>query len=402
MGLSFRTLLRPRFGLRLLLGLVAVLSVVLGVKVKEVRQQRRLMERIASLGGTSRTDRISLRTGFRNAVSPAWLRQLVGEEYFENIIHIDLNDTQANDDDLQVISRCHELTFLMLKGTAVTDLGTPNLRGLKNLRSLILSDTKITDAAIEDVAQVPLLGTLRISETAVTDGGVAKLRAHKQLNELFLGNTKVTGKSLAHAATCPRLRLVWLEQANVDPNDILPLANCPGFEILALIECGITDDHLAGINRLGKVGLFFDDNPISDAGLQTLSRMSNVEAIYVAGSKVTDASLDGLKDLPNLIGIGLGRTAVTDAGTAKLANCSLLFRIGLEGTEITDTGLVPLARLKGLAALNLNDTPISDASVATIARLRALQQLSIQRTRISSQGVAQIRSALPQCTINPE
>jgi len=70
---------------------------------------------------------------------------------------------------------------------------------------------------------------------------------------------------------------------------------------------------------------------------------------------------------------------VTDAGLECLAELRELQVLDLEGTRVTDAGLAHLAGLKGLRKLDLRGTRVTDAGVADLAR--ALPAARVRRRR---------------------
>ena len=55
-----------------------------------------------------------------------------------------------------------------------------------------------------------------------------------------------------------------------------------------------------------------NNTPVTDASMEYLVTLSNLEELYLPGTKVTDACLDTLGSLPKLKYISLSNTAVTD------------------------------------------------------------------------------------------
>jgi hypothetical protein len=66
---------------------------------------------------------------------------------------------------------------------------------------------------------------------------------------------------------------------------------------------------------------------VTDAGLEHLKGLSNLEALLLNGTHVTDAGLEHLKELTNLEWLAVRDTRVTDEGAdrlkQKLPQCSI-------------------------------------------------------------------------------
>jgi len=70
--------------------------------------------------------------------------------------------------------------------------------------------------------------------------------------------------------------------------------------------------------------------------------------VYLIDTQVTDAGLEHLKDLPNLQTLLLNDTQVTDAGLEHLKKLPNVECLGLGGTQVSDAGL---GHLNGLTKL---------------------------------------------------
>ena len=95
-----------------------------------------------------------------------------------------------------------------------------------------------------------------------------------------------------------------------------------------------------GVNRNGKlISVDFEDKPIADAGLRRLRGLSDVEKIWLNGTKITDAGLENLRELSTLKELALFDTDITDAGLEQLHGLSNLRELIVERTKVTDAGI---------------------------------------------------------------
>ena len=78
-----------------------------------------------------------------------------------------------------------------------------------------------------------------------------------------------------------------------------------------------------------------------------------VIGVNLHGSEVTDAGLEHLKGLPQLQTLNLWQTKVTDAGLVYLKGLTKLHLLDLQCSEVTDAGLEHLKGLTELQTLNL-------------------------------------------------
>ena len=83
---------------------------------------------------------------------PRWVVNSLGEDYFANVVSLNLRHSR------------------------VTDEGLRHLEGLQALRGLNLTDTQITDEGLKHLERLEALEWLVLYGTQVTDKGVAQLQ----------------------------------------------------------------------------------------------------------------------------------------------------------------------------------------------------------------------------------
>lgn len=110
-------------------------------------------------------------------------------------------------------------------------------------------------------------------------------------------------------------------------------------------------------------------------GLQELSGLKGLQALYLWDTKVTDLEMKEIAKLKNLQTLDLGDTQVTDQGLKVLAGMKNLQTLNLSGTQVTDAGLKELASLESLQALYLVGTKVKGSGLEELAGLKDLQVL---------------------------
>jgi Leucine-rich repeat (LRR) protein len=131
---------------------------------------------------------------------------------------------------------------------------------------------------------------------------------------------------------------------------------------------------------------------VTDAGLQHLNRMSNLEQLWIGGSQVSDAGLEQIAAThPRLKALSLNSTKITDKGLASLEKLPNLTVLQLMHTDITDAGLAHVATLSRLEYLLLSNTNISDQGLEFVKDLRQLKLLNVQDTKISDTGLKNLQ-----------
>lgn len=95
----------------------------------------------------------------------------------DQIVHLDLSHSNAEDKLLTVLKDLPQLTRLNLSNTNVTNEGLKNLNGLQFLDFLNLTNTLVGDEAAETLAQLPALRSLYVWRSRFTPAGLERIRA---------------------------------------------------------------------------------------------------------------------------------------------------------------------------------------------------------------------------------
>jgi hypothetical protein len=207
-----------QFSLRTLLIFVTLCAVACSWFTVKMRQARRQRESVAKLTGR----RISCNVQYdyqrdssgnlipnAQAPGPAWLRHLLGIDFFSNVTEVwgrgNLTDadlaslksfpqlsifffrySQITDEGLRTIQGLTQLQFLGLPGSKITNAGLRHLKGLSQLKRLDLKDTNIGDAGLEYIKEMTNLEFLDLSYTNITDAGLEQLKELHKLQGLRL------------------------------------------------------------------------------------------------------------------------------------------------------------------------------------------------------------------------
>ena len=135
----------------------------LGVKVREARRQEADVAALLKLGGSAENDYDEDGQGNRvQKPGPPWLRAVLGDDFFRDIIGTELNETPATDADLEHLRGFAKIKWLHLDGTRITDAGLDCVSGLTQLEILSLVRTQITDAGLEHLTRLTELGELHL------------------------------------------------------------------------------------------------------------------------------------------------------------------------------------------------------------------------------------------------
>ena len=84
------------------------------------------------------------------------------------LIHLDLSDSEIDDDDLTDLPLTDSVRSISLCNTNISDAGVAELLRASNLHALDLRGTQITDAAAEVFTRFPRIAEIQLSDTAMS------------------------------------------------------------------------------------------------------------------------------------------------------------------------------------------------------------------------------------------
>jgi hypothetical protein len=147
---------------------------------------------------------------------PAWLRSLLGVDFFAAATYVSLDNIEAKDGGWTAQpGRLADPEGWWARECKFVDDGLQHLKGLTQLRWLYLSLSMVTDDGLQHLKGLSQLELLWLRGTQVTDTGLEYLRCLTQLRELSLDNTKVTDAGLKHLEGLTELQHLSLNHTKV-------------------------------------------------------------------------------------------------------------------------------------------------------------------------------------------
>jgi hypothetical protein len=132
----------------------------------------------------------------------------MGTEYWDQVLGIDLVDTEVANDDLPFLSGLCDLKTLNLAYTGVCDAGLKHLNRLSELETLSLRETNVTGKGLSHLGTLPNLRWLDLGLTEVSDGHLQQLRRYSSLTYVAVDGTDVTAAGVVELSReLPRLRI---------------------------------------------------------------------------------------------------------------------------------------------------------------------------------------------------
>ncbi len=183
---STRVVRHPRFrySVGAMLALVTIICIWLSSLTNSARQQKQAVAAILALGGQVRYDyepgifEMMTNPGAKTKEPPGprWLRELIGDDYFQAVTEVHLRGRKVTDSDLRWISSLPNITTLLVMRTSISDASLSRIGELSQLKNLILRDNKITDQGLSQLYRLCHLEQLNVINTLVTSEGVTRLK----------------------------------------------------------------------------------------------------------------------------------------------------------------------------------------------------------------------------------
>jgi uncharacterized membrane protein len=124
---------------------------------------------------------------------------------------------------------------------------------------------------------------------------------------------------------------------------------------------------------------------------------------YSAGAGhalVDDAEVRRLEPVAgNIVLLDLGRTRITDAGLQSVAKMTNLSRLEIQETNTGDPGLQWVESLPELEVINLYNTHVTDKGLERLESLKKLRRVYLWRTNVTDAGVQALRKRMPQVDV---
>ncbi|MFN0021557.1 MAG: leucine-rich repeat domain-containing protein [Pirellulaceae bacterium] len=291
---------------------------------QRVEEQKAATARIAALGGKATVKPMSY-------VWPSF-RKAVGEEYFKEVVAVDLENTLVTDADLEVVGRLRDMKSLVLSGLPVSERSGymgPFLPQNPNLVS-----SQVSSKGIRGLGPQHKLQDVRLAHVPINDEAMDTVSSWTQLQILDLERTRVTSKGVQRLENLKHLKSLNLAGTNIDDSVVPALSQMRSLQQLDLSDTAVTGEGLLQLRnelpacKLSGSLLDFSDGIDPDPQsmrwkeitrpMWALSRRGQLKFLCLADTAATDAHLEDLDRLKNVEVIDLRRTKVTDAGIESL------------------------------------------------------------------------------------
>lgn len=297
------------------------------------------------------------------------------------ITELNLGDIEATDALATQIALLDQLQKLTIRESAMTNDGWQALGKLHGLQQLDLRDCPLDNAQLTSiVSDLTQLRALRLNgasgRTVVDDDGLIALANCPDLRVLAIDGLWVGGPGLEHLKKNLKLSELYAAGTTLDDDAVAILADLPSLRKLRLSQTTVGTE---GLTALAKLPL--EDLDVSEA------------------SSINDETLAVIGKMKSLKRLNLWRDTITDAGVEHLTGLTQLEWLNVDNTHLTDAGLPYLNGMTELKFLHLGSTGVTDQGMPALVALKSLKDLKVTRTAVTEEGVEVIRQAIPGINI---
>ncbi|MBS2007231.1 MAG: hypothetical protein JST01_09335 [Cyanobacteria bacterium SZAS TMP-1] len=158
-------------------------------------------------------------------------------------------------------------------------------------------------------------------------------------------------------------------------------------------EEGEVDKVLAKIGHLkGLREVVLDRSEVSDAALQHVCELPELQRLSVFAASFSGTCLKGLSALPHLASLRLSQNYLNQAELRYLSNMHSLRSLALSRCNLKNAALRDVGKCTLLTALDLSGNPdLSDEGLNNLAALKNLRYISMGQTKCTIKGLLQLQ-----------
>lgn len=184
-------------------------------------------------------------------------------------------------------------------------------------------------------------------------------------------------------------------------NDLALVSKLKNLERLYVSGTGLTDrgfEKLPGSALLNKLQVW--STSITDEGVKHFLKFPALVSLDLQSNNIGDPAISYIVQMDNLETLNLQETNVTEAGVKRLAELKSLKHLRLYDTPVGDGAFVDFDKLNQLETLEIGETKITDAGVDDLVKLKSLEHLSVYDCDISDAALARLKKELPNCEVD--
>jgi Leucine-rich repeat (LRR) protein len=172
-----------------------------------------------------------------------------------------IHETKLTGASFQHVSRCRQITALVINGSPLQDVALPEIGRMQQLGTLHLVDTRITDAELHSLSNLTGLNSLTLSGCAITDAGLASCALAPTIRELSLENTRVGDAGITQLQQLPLLGRLSLYGSQVSDAGVVGLSQIAPLRSVMLGSTHVTNDGLRQLRDSSMPWLYISPSP---------------------------------------------------------------------------------------------------------------------------------------------
>ena len=207
-------------------------------------------------------------------VLPNWVRRTLGNGFFSKITGVSFRiGSEANDEDLAILSELQGLQRLDLGNTKATGNLLKVIEGLPKLRHIVLRADQLNDIAVSALPSIVRLRTITLASpykvfrddalqhihrfttvsrlelvgAGITDASMAKIAGSKAISSLHLTHTRISTAGVRQLGTMPSVSLLVIKGDIIKEEGVETLEKMTQLSQLALMGTRLKYPRLVGL-----------------------------------------------------------------------------------------------------------------------------------------------------------
>lgn len=218
---------------------------------------------------------------------------------------------------------------------------------------------------------------------------IEQLKIYSGYQELDLSDSRVSDKGIQMLVGLPRLKTLVLRRCyKVTDAGMDSLSRIRTLAEVDVRETKVTTDGIAKLVNLPELeSLWISGKNLGDECCALVGQMKHLVLLQADDTDFGDSGIQKLLPLAkHLKQLRLDHTRVGDAGLKTIGEFKQLVRLNLADTKVTDKGIPSLGGLSQMRQLNLQNNKIGDKSLPSITKMSALEELNIAGCEITDAG----------------
>ena len=226
-------------------------------------------------------------------------------------IEIDQN-LRLKDDDCKYFGVIGKLSYFILwgKGNFLTNKCLSYLCGSQttDIGSVDIQGANITDEGLKAFENTTKIENLTLTNMKITGEGLKYFIKNKGLKDLYLNKSKITDENLKYLENFPKLEELNLIRTPVNGTGFSNLGTLSRLKIVRLIGTNVNDEGVKALSVLKAPGyaLNLSYTKITDKALLYLEKNTNIDVIFVGGTKVTEKGMENFRNKNTNTGVLIG------------------------------------------------------------------------------------------------